>query len=70
MSMYDNLERLGFIDAFFPNRADIKYFTNIIKNSLGNKFDTFLPKIHEQAARLIVSLRGKVCYTDQKLLEE
>src|SRR5437868_283747 len=59
-SLYDVLKSLFFDDAFFDNPNDANDSIALIKGSVGVKFDTFLPKIIDEATKMIDKVKDEL----------
>lgn len=57
MSLYDILEDIFFRRAFFKDSTDFKRAIQIIKSSIAIRFDVFIPKIKEEATKLVQNMK-------------
>jgi cytochrome P450 len=59
MSLYEVLKRLFFADAFFDDPADFPASINLVKKTVAVRFDEFVPKIKDEAMKMIMGMREK-----------
>lgn len=59
-SLYDVLERLFFADGFFDNPKDFPAAINIIKRTVKTTPDIFIPKIRDEAEKMILRMKNRV----------
>lgn len=59
MSLYEVLEGLYFGRAFFKDPMDFKSSIQIVKKTVAVRFDEFVPKIKEEAMKMINIMRNK-----------
>jgi cytochrome P450 len=59
MSLYSILDNLYFSDAFCDSSQELSTVIKIVKSTVSVKFDVFVPKIKEQAEKLINGMKKK-----------
>ena len=61
MSLYDVLGNLYFSDAFSDDPTTLPLIIRMVKKTITIRFDEFVPKIMDEANRMIKRLKGKCC---------
>ncbi|OXA61558.1 probable lanosterol 14-alpha demethylase [Folsomia candida] len=57
LSLYKNLGKLYFADAFFRQKKDFPRYAEVIRKTVGNKIERFLPKMVEEADVFVSRLK-------------